>query len=240
MFFILDVIAVIIFLMTVISCRSKGFFKSFFGLIKVVLALIVAYLFMPTAAYFYRTSFVEKLVSDTVAERINNLAQKTAEGFNLEKLFGDMPSEFADILSRYGADGDKLAERFGGLTAAAEDSINDLATSITSAVVHAISDILAFATLFVGALIVLSIVIWIVGLIMKLPVLSTIDKGLGFLFGIISGLLLIWVYANLVTFAVEAISIVKPGLIGTNVIENTFIIKYISDNFMFGFAAPNP
>lgn len=237
MFFILDVIAVAIFLMTVISCRTKGFFKSFFGLIKVILALIIAYIFMPTLAYIYRTSFVEKLISDTVAERINSLAQKTTVGLNLEKLFGDMPSEFADILSRYGADAESLFKRFGSLTEAAEESVNDLATSITSSVVHGVSDILSFATLFIGSLIVLSIVIFIMGLVLKLPVLSSIDKGLGFVFGIISGLLLVWVYANLVTYGIEAISIIKPGLIGVNVIENTFIIKYISDNYMFGFAA---
>ena len=74
MYFILDVIALAIFLITVISCQRKGFFKSFFGLIKVVLALVVAYIFMPTVAYFYRTSFVERLVSKNVAERINVLA----------------------------------------------------------------------------------------------------------------------------------------------------------------------
>lgn len=236
MYFIIDVIALIIFLITVISCRHKGFFKSFFGFIKVILALIVSNLFMPTVAYFYRTSFVEKMISNTVAERINSLAQSTAEGFNLEKLFGDMPSEFADIISRYGADGKGLSERFGQMTGAAQESINDLASSITSNVVHGISDALAFATLFIGSLIVLSVVIWIVGFILKLPVLSSIDKGLGLVFGLISGILIVWVYANLATYCVEAISIVKPGLLGNDVIDQTFIVKYISDNYMFGFA----
>lgn len=236
MYFILDVIALIIFLITVISCRRKGFFKAFFGLIKVVLALIVAYMFMPTVAYFYRTGFVENMVSKNVAERINALVQKTTQGFDLKKLFSDMPSEFSDILGRYGADGAKLAERFGVIEDAAEESVNDLANSITSSVAHGISDALAFATLFVGALVILTIIIWLVGLILKLPVLSSIDKGLGLIFGIISGLLLVWVYANLVTYAIEAVEIVKPGIFGQNVIDNTFIIKYISENYMFGFA----
>ena len=236
MYFVLDVIALIIFLQTVISCRRKGFFKSFFGLIKVVLALVIAYMFMPTVAYFYRTGFVEKMVSKNVAERINALSQKTSNGFNLSKLFTDMPSEFSEILGRYGADADKLAERFGAIEDAAQESVNDLASNITSSVVHGISDTLAFATLFVGALVILAVVIWIMGIILKLPVLSSIDKGLGLLFGIVSGLLFMWVYSNLVTYAVEAIEIVKPGILGQNVIDNTFIVKYISENYMFGFA----
>lgn len=238
MFFIFDLIALLIFLINVISCRTKGFFKSFFGMLKVVIALIVAYVFMPTVAYFYRTSFVDKTITNAVADRINSFVQSTAEGMNFEKLFADMPTEFADIIERYGADAEKLEERFGDMAEATGESVNELASSITSSVSHAVSDILAFVTLFVGSLIILSIVIWIVGMIMKLPVLSSLDKGLGFVFGVISGLLLVWIYCNVVILGIEAIGIVKPGLIGDNVIENTYIVKYVSENLMFGFAAP--
>ncbi|MEE0969525.1 MAG: hypothetical protein U0M06_09165, partial [Clostridia bacterium] len=78
MYFIFDIIALMIFFLTVSSCRTKGFFKSFFGTMKVVISILIAYIFMPSMAYFYRTSFVEKLVTDNVAERINILTQKTA------------------------------------------------------------------------------------------------------------------------------------------------------------------
>lgn len=237
MFFIFDVIALVIFLLTVVSCRSKGFFRSFFGMMKVIISIIVAYIFMPTVAYFFRTSFVEKMISGTVADRINTLAQSTATGFDLEKLFSDMPTEFTDILKRYGADVDSLAERFGGMTDAAQEHVNELATSITSTIVHAISDFLGFTTLFIGCFIVLTIVVMIVGMITKLPVISSIDKGLGLVFGLISGLILVWVYCNLVSFGVEAISVVKPGLLGNNAVQNTYIVKYVSENFRFGFAA---
>ena len=238
MFFIFDLIALLIFLINVISCRVKGFFKSFFGMLKVIIAIIVAYVFMPTVAYFYRTSFVDKMITNAVAERINSFVQSTAEGMNLEKLFADMPTEFADIINRYGANAESLEDRFGNMVEATGESVNELASSITSSVSHMVSDILAFATLFVGSLIILSIVIWIVGMIMKLPVLSSLDKGLGFIFGVISGLLIVWVYCNIVILGVDAISIVKPGIIGDNVIENTYIIRYVSENLAFGFAAP--
>ncbi len=237
MFFVFDVIALAIFLITVVSCRSKGFLRSFLGMMKVVISIIIAYIFMPTVAYFFRTSFVEKLISENVADRINALAVKTASGFDLQKLFGDMPAEFVDILNRYGADTSALSERFGGISDAAEAQISELAGSISSTVVHAISDFLGFVTLFIGSMIVLTIVILIVGLITKLPVISSIDKGLGLVFGIISGLILVWIYCNLVSFGVEAIGIVKPGVLGGDVIENTYIIRYISENFRFGFAS---
>ncbi|MEE0970188.1 MAG: CvpA family protein, partial [Clostridia bacterium] len=163
--------------------------------------------------------------------------QKTAEGFNLEKLFSDMPTEFTDIISRYDASLDLLSDKFGSISSAASDTVNELAGNITSKVTHTISDILGFATLFIGSLIVLSVVVWLIGLILKLPVLSGIDKALGFLFGIITGVLLVWVYSNLLNYGIEVLCAVKPGILSENVIENTFIIKYISDNFPFGFAA---
>ncbi len=236
MYFILDVIAVIILVFSVISCCARGFFKSFFSMAKVAVSIGVAYIFMPTLAYFFRTSFIEKSVSKTVVDRLDSLTQKTTGGADLEKLFNDMPTEFADILDRYGVSAESLSERFGGFTNAAEESINDLAASITENVVHTISEVLAFAALFIGTFIVLTIVIWIMGFILKLPVLSTIDKGLGFLFGIITGVLAIWVYCNLVSVGVEALSAVKPGLMSDNVISNTLIVDYISSTFPFGFA----
>ena len=123
------------------------------------------------------------------------------------------------------------------MTEAAENNLTDLAQTITYPVVKSVSNILAYAALFVGSLIILSIVIKIIGLVMKLPVLKGIDRTLGLVFGVISGALLVWVYCNLVAFTINSISIVKPGLIGTNVFENTYIIKFVCEKYGFGFAA---
>lgn len=237
MFLIFDVIAVIIFVFTVVSCRNKGFMSSFLGTIKVALAIVISYVFMPTVSYYFRTGFVEKIITGSVTDRLHSLAASAQEGFNLEKLFGDMPTEFADILTRYGADSETLSERFGNMTEAAENNLTDLAQTITYPVVKSVSNILAYAALFVGSLIILSIVIKIIGLVMKLPVLKGIDRTLGLVFGVISGALLVWVYCNLVAFMINSISIVKPGLIGTNVFENTYIIKFVCEKYGFGFAA---
>lgn len=237
MFLIFDVIAIFIFAFTVISCYHKGFMKAFLGTLKVVFAIIISYVFMPTVSFYFRRGFVEKIITGGVSDRIHSLVQAFGDGFNLQKLFSDMPAEFSDILSRYGADAGKLSERFGGMSAAAEENITELVETITYPVVKSVSNILAYAALFVGSLIVLTVVIWIIGLVMKLPVLRGIDKTLGFVFGFVSALLLVWVYCNIVAFTINSISIVKPGLIGNNVLENTFIIKYICDNFAFGFAA---
>lgn len=237
MFLIFDVIAVVIFVFTVISCRNKGFMSSFLGTIKVALAIVISYVFMPTVSYYFRTGFVEKLITGSVTDRLHSLASSAQEGFNLEKLFADMPTEFGDILTRYGADADTLSERFGNMTEAAENNLTDLAQTITYPVVKSVSNILAYAALFVGSLIILSIVIKIIGLVMKLPVLKGIDRTLGLVFGVISGALLVWVYCNLVAFTINSISIVKPGLIGTNVFENTYIIKFVCEKYGFGFAA---
>ncbi|MGN1047166.1 MAG: CvpA family protein [Eubacteriales bacterium] len=237
MFLILDAIAILIFVIAVIRCRSRGFFRSFFGTLKVAIAIVVAYIFRPAVAYYFRTGFVEKAISNNVADRIHSIAQKTAEGFNLEKLFSDMPAEFTDIMSRYGADSASLGEQFGAMTGAAEESVTELAKAITDPIVHTVSDILAYAALFLGSMIILTVVIWLGGLIMELPILSTLDKGLGLLFGIISGALLVWVFCNLVAMGIEAISVVKPGILGNNVVENTYIIRWVSENLGFGFAS---
>ena len=74
MFLIFDVIAVVIFVFTVISCRNKGFMSSFLGTIKVALAIVISYVFMPTVSYYFRTGFVEKLITGSVTDRLHSLA----------------------------------------------------------------------------------------------------------------------------------------------------------------------
>lgn len=237
MFLILDAIAVLIFVINVITCRRKGFFRSFFGTLKVAIAIVVSYMFRPAVAYYYRTGVVEKLINKSVADRIHSIAQKTSEGFNLEKLFTDMPTEFADIMSRYGANTSSLNEKFGSMTSAAEENVIELSKSITDPIVHTVSDILAYATLFLGTILILSIVVWLGGLIMELPILSSFDKNLGFLLGIITGALLVWVFCNIVAILANSLAIVKPGILGNNVIDNTYIVKWVSENLGFGFVS---
>lgn len=235
MFLILDVIAILIFVITVVRCCRRGFFKSFFGTLKVGIAIVISYMFRPAVAYYYRTGFVEKLINNSVTERIRSIAQKTSDGFNFEKLFSDMPTEFADILSRYGADGTSLNTKFGSMTSAAEEHVAELSKTITDPIVHTVSDILAYVTLFIGSIIILSIVIWLGGLIMNLPVLSSLDRNFGFILGVLSGALIVWVFCNVAAILIESLAIVKPGILSGNVIENTYIVKWVSENLKFGF-----
>lgn len=231
MFFVLDVLALIIFFGTIISCYHKGFFKAFFGTIKVIVSVVVAYLFMPTLSYFFRTKFIQKTVSGAIEERVSAIVNGVADKINLQKLFADMPTEFADILNRYGADTEKLAERYGHMTDAAEENVVDLAQTIAFPVVKTISDVLSFIAIFILAFVVLTIAIKLVSLVLKLPVLSGIDKFLGFVLGLVSGAILLWVYCNVVSIGINAFNAIKPGMLGNDVVENTFIIKNLNDFF---------
>lgn len=235
MFFIIDLLALLIFFGTVVSCYRKGFFKSFFSSIRVVLAIIVSYMFMPTVSYLYRTKFVQDAVSGVIEGRLFALVQETADNFNLEKLFLDMPAEFSDILSRFGTDAEKLSESYGQMSSAASSNVTQMAQTIAFPVAKTISDVLAYVTLFIGTMIILTIVIKIIGVVLKLPVLSGFDKILGLALGVVSGGLFLWVYCNVVSIGIKILNTVKPDVLGSNVIENTYIVRYLSDWFGAGF-----
>ncbi len=233
MYFILDLIAIILFLVVLVSCYRKGFLKSFLSSLKVLLSIILAYVFTPTVSFYIRTGFVEEKVTGIIGERISAMTIKTAEFFNLKRLFEDMPEEFRKIISSFGADGDVLRERYGDMASATEESIEAMARTIAAPAVKIISNSIAFALLFIGIMLVITIVIHIVGLITHLPLIGGLDRALGFVLGIFTGVLVIVVFCNLSYYAIKALNMVSPSRISENVIENTYVVRYLSEFFGF-------
>ncbi len=233
MYFILDLVAIILFLIVLVSCYRKGFLRSFLSSLKVVLSIVLAYVFTPTVSFYIRTGFVEERVTEIVHRRILGVTTKTAELFNLRRLFEDMPEDFRKTLSSFGADGETLRERYGDMVSASEESVAAMSETIAAPAVKIISNSIAFALLFIGIMLAITIIIHIVGLITHLPIIGGLDRALGFVLGVFTGLLVIVVFCNISYYAIKAINMVSPSRISENVIENTYVVKYLSEFFGF-------
>lgn len=226
MFLALDIIVVVIFAATLINCIRRGFVLSVMSLLKSVFALVAAYIFAPALADFFKNAFLSEAITGPVKSRLDVMLTETAGTFNLEKLFADKPQEFLDILSRFGARAEDYFPKYGGVSEASEAQVVRLAEEITASVVDTVAYILAFVALFVGALIVFSIVIFILSAVVKLPVIRGVDKLLGTVFGLASGLVLAFVLSGLAKVGTEALASVYPDTF-SGVIEKTVVVKFL-------------
>ncbi len=228
MFLALDIIIVVIFAATLINCIRRGFVLSVMSLLKSVLALVAAYIFAPALADFFKNAFLSDAITSPVKSRLDVMLTETAGKFNIEKLFADKPREFLDILNRFGVRIEDFADSYGTNSQASEEYVTRLAEDITASVVDTVAYILAFVALFVGALIVLSIVIFILSAVVKLPVIRGVDKLLGTVFGLASGLVLAFVLSGLAKVGFEALASVYPDTF-SGVIEKTVVVKFLGN-----------
>lgn len=225
--FLLDVLFLAIVVLTVVRCTVRGFVRSIMHLVSLIAAFLSAYYFTPPVALWLEENFFAERIAGQVANAVEGMALRNGEWFNLSRLFADMPADFAALLQRYGADSAALGERFGGLETAGAQSTGELAASIARPVVSGLSNVTAFILLFVAAIFVCSLIGWLLDLIVKLPVLRTANRLLGFVLGVICAALLGVIFVRGAVVVVGYLHSVDPVRFDADAIEQTMVLKYV-------------
>ena len=108
------------------------------------------------------------------------------------------------------------------------DAVERVAYTVAHPVSLALSDIMAFIVIFAVSLIVLKIIVWVVGLLFRLPVLRELDRTLGLVFGIVTALLSVTVFAVLTESVVDILSTLYPGSFSYNIIESSLVLELLA------------
>ena len=108
-------------------------------------------------------------------------------------------------------------------------STDALSESISLSVATVISNILAFAALFLGSLIVLNLVCFILDKLAKLPLLNGTNRFLGLIFGALEGIVLGMVLAKVMEALCSAYGALNPEFTFTDVANNTYVAKFFID-----------
>jgi len=231
---IFDGIILVVCILSIVLGAKKGFIKSIMGMLSLVAALFVAYAFSPAVAdIIERQPFVHE-ISESISDTLKSLSENESGSYDLDRLFGDMPDAFQQIIDRYDADANELAQTVPPVANSQESDVEALSRLISRPVVRAISNVLAFLGLFVGSLIVLKLLTWLLDLIFQLPVLKSANTVLGLIFGVISAVLLAWTISTLSLVLIRAMSSVSPDLFSETMVDNTFILKFFRDNNFAG------
>ncbi|MBQ3077949.1 MAG: CvpA family protein [Clostridia bacterium] len=219
----LDVICVFILLFCLWSAASKGFVRALVGLVGTLVAVIAAWIIGPTAADFLRTHvvapFFEGAVSDYLMTYLSGAGESFAEQFR--QLLTDLPPVLEEYLLRFSVSPDQVREAFE-----AGGAVQDAAVSaIADPLVGAVSSALGFLLTFFAVRILLWLLTEALDAVMRLPVLRTVNKGLGMLLGIAQGLVICCVFA-------AAVSVLAPYLVNylagfnAETISSTLVFRF--------------
>lgn len=230
MSWILDVVVVAIFVLTVLAGFRKGFIDSVIGFVGLLAALVVAFFASAVVADAVYTACIEKPVQAAIVETIDEAAAETGASLqeNLQKAEEALPGFVKSLM-------DKNDVSLTGLADKAETGVQNtgeqIAVAVTEKVVRPAMTMLirciAFILLFVLLMILCSFLGKILGKIIKHSPFKGPDKLLGGALGAVKGFL--WVLLAVTVIQMIAGFTADDALISKKSIEETTVVKAIAE-----------
>lgn len=221
-----DLILIAVFALTVIRSYRRGFVDAVSGLLSVIGAFIAAKMFGFVLQDFLYRSVLNPLVTEAVAAALSDTA-------------ASVTTSIADTFAALSAQADRLAQTAANLgiqiplTELLPDSIADaaavstlteeLTVSAAQPIAEKLSEGAAFVILFIAAYVVLRLVFGALDIVMRLPILGTINRTAGGLCGVLVGAAYAFLCAQLLSLVL--------GILVTN---GTFPPE-IMDGTVFGY-----
>lgn len=250
-YFIFDAAIVVILLLFALWGRRRGLILSVFSLLALVVAiagsLIVSKALAPTVTGWVMplveetvVSTVETVIPEEVTEAFDNLAPGETIKDTVAEL---LPEDFvldentslpsAEQIKEYLDNADlELPEEVHNLldqiddkdieTIAESRSVEEVVSVAANTVAEAIVRVILFLLTFVLILILWNVLAHALDLVSRLPVLKSMNKLGGFLFGLVRGALFLFLAA----WVLHHVPTVTEQLISAETIEQTYLLKF--------------
>lgn len=208
---IVDVVVLGIILLCIIMGYVRGLTGSLIKIVSFVLSLVIAFvLFIPVSNFIIENTSLDDNLEQSIRSMI--VGQNTVEE---EK----MPEAITDYISQ------KVEE-------AADNTKEAIADSTAAEVSTTIIKAGTWLILFIIARILLILLRFITALIAKLPVIKQFDKLGGIVYGILEGLIIVYVLLAILSLlspmlGENIINIINNSWVGSMMYNNNIILKII-------------
>ena len=195
--------------LVVLLALATGFYIGWRrGFISVVLKSFAS-LFSAVLAFNFFEKFAsvlkEKYVYSFVSNGLHNALSNLTDGATAKGLTDAVPDTLTKIASVVGIDLEGMADK---AIESGKNAVESFVEAASNSISQLLSSIAAFLLLFFMFLFVLRVLsIPLSAIIMKIPVIGTINRSLGLLFGALATLIIAWVVIQLIGFLDESIGL---------------------------------
>lgn len=191
---LLDLIAVAIIFISAKVMTGHGILKSLYKIFSLIVVIAAVGVFMQPAMEAMSASGFDKTIDEFVFSSFESNEQEQTQN-NIENL----PEYF-------------------------ETEIKDRAeTAIASAVSNTVKRLICSILIFIACKLILFILFHIINGVFKLPLLRTVNKTFGFVTGIVSGLVIVYILCGIIAIDISHSEFWRET------IDNTFVVKYFYD-----------
>lgn len=223
--FIVDAILALIFVLTVIRCAALGITRGLAGILAWILATVAAlYCCAPVSEFVYDNVMSER-IEERLEESIESIDGAQEVTTTIEVAMQKMPDFLARVAESVGLDRETLVQKTQVVKA--EKLAETLEREVFRPMVIAGFRVLFFLLLlFILTGILLFLLRPLSTVVKKIPGISTADKALGGVLGLLKGAVIVSVLA--VLFRLVPTVVDNPDI--AKMVEQSKIIAFVSDS----------
>lgn len=246
---VIDIVLLIIFAASVFLGWRRGFIRSVMHLVSFVLAIAAAVVFAPKLTPVYE-SRITPVISDAISVQIDKISEET-ENVNIGELINKTSEALSGIIDRIDLssienyiseisdkksenepnellpDSDENTEDTSISSEELTESKKEIADYMAGPISEKISYMLAFMTVFLIAIVVFKIITCILDSVFKLPLLKGLNKSAGLLFGMLIGLVWVYVISMALTAVLPILVSLRPDIFSFD-LNDSIIIGFIN------------
>ena len=224
---LIDALILAIFVFTCIAGYKNGFVKTVISFLKNIIALVFAVLFSSRVGLFLYDNFFKSICEKITLDRFAEWLGVDGGNLDIGPLLNAEHSEFLKYVENLGVDIDTLAEKYNEYG----DKTGELmAEYIAQPLGMTVSKVSAFILIFVVAVLLINVVGFIIGKIVKLPILNATNKFLGLVLGVVLGVIFVFVFVSILDLILPYIKLGGESLGSGDFKNGTFLYGYLSDN----------
>ena len=194
--YLLDLIYVAVAILTVFIFTKRGFVESVFKYGRTLMAGILTFLLGPVVGDIIYEKFVYNSVYGFVSDKMGQIVNSAADKVDVNSIIDGLP-----LLVKQFLNPSDLEAKFGNTITNIEQSAQEFAGAVSEPISNVISNLIAYIIVFLVSLLILLVFGKLLDLIVKLPILNTINTVLGFILGVGSAFLLL----AIITYALSLI-----------------------------------
>lgn len=218
---VIDLIIALILLFNMISGARRGFVKTVYKFLRVIIALAVSYMFSSSLAQYLRTTDLYKNLLEGLGEK---LGAYFAENFRPDfSGLSETNPELSKLLSFLGRSPEQIVGEYERL--AGESAGESIAERMTDFIIEPACDgivtVISFVAIFIVSLLALYIVMKLLNLFASIPGVRFLNKTLGLAAGIVVALTQIFVISALFELALPYLAGLDIGVTPETVYESS-------------------
>ncbi len=229
MYLAIDIIICVVLLATVLSAWKRGFIRTVFQLCSTVISVLLAIFFHEQLGAFFYDSFVYGALAPHIESLTGQIITAVGGSLDFNALAEKLPENIVTLAETFNIDLAAFLEDAVQSVNAGGESFAEVGRELAVTLSTSAANILAFAAIFFGGMILLSVACFILDKVADLPVLHGVNRFLGFALGVLEAAILGIVLSKLAATVCSVYASIASDFAFGDVANGTYIAKFFLD-----------